>query len=46
MSADRRLVTYLPADEVSARRLDALVAGAGAGTGPAGAVPRLRVVGD
>jgi hypothetical protein len=43
-SADRRLVTYLPADEASARRLDALVAGAGAGT--AGAAPRLRVVGD
>jgi transcriptional regulator with XRE-family HTH domain len=39
--AERRLVTYVPADEVSAARLAALVAGAGSAT-----PPRLRVVGD
>jgi transcriptional regulator with XRE-family HTH domain len=43
--AERRLVTYVAADETSAGRLDALVAGADAEAAP-GWPARLRVVGD
>jgi transcriptional regulator with XRE-family HTH domain len=42
--AERRLVTYVPADDVSAARLDALIAGEGVRS--ARGAPRLRVVGD